>query len=204
MRKGGRIKSPHFIVPNCSTPELSSPNLVFPPLPPELSPRPERRTELTTSTNPHGAQWRDLRGAHSSPLWPEWGSDQRLQQGIETKSIQGTRSLPGLPPEPIVGGRINCFGLKRGRPASGVPCIRRLASDPLRNPRRIPDAMTESLSRVRRLYLSLGRLLRVIERMYRLNLSVYDVNPVENVIHSFNGLHVEDGCNVISVDDVLL
>lgn len=59
-------------------------------------------------------------------------------------------------------------------------------------------------SRVRRLGLSLRRLLRVIERMYRLNLSIYDVNPVKNVIHSINSLHVEDGCNVISLDDVLL
>ncbi len=48
------------------------------------------------------------------------------------------------------------------------------------------------------------RLLRVIERMYRLNLSIYDVNPVKNVIHSINSLHVEDSCNVISLDDVLL
>ncbi len=59
-------------------------------------------------------------------------------------------------------------------------------------------------SRVRRLGLSFRRLLRVIERMYRLNLSVYDVNPVKNMIHSINSLHVEKGCNVISLDDVLL
>jgi hypothetical protein len=52
--------------------------------------------------------------------------------------------------------------------------------------------------------LSLRRLLWVIERMYRLNLSIYDVNSVKNVIHSINSLHVEDGCNVISLDDVLL
>jgi hypothetical protein len=52
--------------------------------------------------------------------------------------------------------------------------------------------------------LSLRRLLRVIERMYRLNLSIDDVNPVKNVIQSINSLHVEDGCNVISLDDVLL
>jgi hypothetical protein len=40
--------------------------------------------------------------------------------------------------------------------------------------------MTELIdSRVRRLYLSLGRLLRVIERMYRLNLSVYDLESTE-------------------------
>ena len=51
---------------------------------------------------------------------------------------------------------------------------------------------------------SLGRLLRIIERMYRLNLSVYDVNPVKNVIHSIHRLHVEDSCNVVSLDDVLL
>jgi hypothetical protein len=49
----------------------------------------------------------------------------------------------------------------------------------------------------------LGRLLWVIERMYRLNLSIHDVNPVKNVIHSINSFHVEDGCNVISLDDVL-
>lgn len=47
-------------------------------------------------------------------------------------------------------------------------------------------------------------MLRVIKRMYRLNLSIYDVNSVKNVIHSTNSLHVEDGCNVISLDDVLL
>ena len=64
--------------------------------------------------------------------------------------------------------------------------------------------MTELIdSRVRRLYLSLGRLLRVIERMYRLNLPVYDVNPVKNVIDSIHRLHVEDSCNVVSLDDVL-
>ena len=59
-------------------------------------------------------------------------------------------------------------------------------------------------SRVRRLSWSLGRLLRVIERMDRLNLSVYDVNPVKNVIDSIHRLHVEDSCNVVSLDDVLL
>ena len=59
-------------------------------------------------------------------------------------------------------------------------------------------------SRVRRLYLSFGRLLRVIERMYRLNLSVYDVNPVKNVIDSIHRLHVKDRCNLVSLDDVLL
>jgi hypothetical protein len=59
-------------------------------------------------------------------------------------------------------------------------------------------------SRGRRLYLSLGCLLRVIERMDRLDLSVYDVNPVKNVIDSIHRLHVEDSCNVVSLDDVLL
>jgi len=59
-------------------------------------------------------------------------------------------------------------------------------------------------SGVRRLGLSLRRLLRVIERMYRLNLSIYDVNPVKNVIRSIHSLHVEDGGNVISLDYVLL
>ena len=52
--------------------------------------------------------------------------------------------------------------------------------------------------------LSLRRLLRVIERMYRLDLSIYNVNPVKNVIHSISSFHIEDGCNVISLDDVLL
>jgi hypothetical protein len=47
---------------------------------------------------------------------------------------------------------------------------------------------------------AIGRLLlRIIERMYCLNLSVYDVNPVKNVIHSIHGLYVEDGCNVIAL-----
>ena len=65
--------------------------------------------------------------------------------------------------------------------------------------------MTEFIySKVRRLGLSLGSLLRVIERMDRLNLSVYDVNPVKNVIDSIHRLHVEDSCNVVSLDDVLL
>ena len=59
-------------------------------------------------------------------------------------------------------------------------------------------------SRVRRLYLPLCRLLRVIERMYRLDLSVYDVNPVKNVIDSIPRLHIEDSCNIVSLDDVLL
>ena len=40
--------------------------------------------------------------------------------------------------------------------------------------------------------------------MYRLNVTIYDVNPVENVIHSIRRLHVEDSCNVVSLDDVLL
>lgn len=40
--------------------------------------------------------------------------------------------------------------------------------------------------------------------MYRLDLSVYDVNPIKNVIHSIHSLHVEYGCNVIALDDVLL
>jgi hypothetical protein len=59
-------------------------------------------------------------------------------------------------------------------------------------------------SRVRRLGLSLRRLLPVIERMYRLNLSIYDVNAVKNVNHSINSLHIEKGCDVISLDYVLL
>ena len=46
-------------------------------------------------------------------------------------------------------------------------------------------------------------LLRIKERMYRFNLSVYDVNPVTNVIHSIHGLHVKDRCDDISLNDVL-
>ena len=83
---------------------------------------------------------------------------------------------------------------------------RSLTKDPLWNARWVFRSRMTGLCRQQYcgLGFSLGLLLGIIERMYRLNLSVYDVNPVENVIHSFNGLHVEDGCNVISVDDVLL
>lgn len=52
--------------------------------------------------------------------------------------------------------------------------------------------------------LSRSYLVWVIERLYRLNLSVYDVNSVANVIHSVDCLHIKDGRNIISFDDMLL
>jgi len=52
--------------------------------------------------------------------------------------------------------------------------------------------------------LSLEYLVWVIERLYRFNLPVYDVNLVANVIHSIHCLHVKDGRDIISFDDMLL
>jgi hypothetical protein len=50
----------------------------------------------------------------------------------------------------------------------------------------------------------LFRLLRVIERMDRLNLPVHNMNPVKDVIDPMHRLHVEDSGNVLSLDNVLL
>jgi hypothetical protein len=55
-----------------------------------------------------------------------------------------------------------------------------------------------------RLHLRFRGQLRIIERVYSLDFSVYDVNLIKDVIHAIYRLHVEKSCDVISFDDVLL
>jgi hypothetical protein len=68
--------------------------------------------------------------------------------------------------------------------------------------------MSEHDSRISRRYwrlrLRFGGELRVIERVYSFDFSVYDVDPIKDVIHAVHRLHVEKSCNVISLDDMLL
>jgi hypothetical protein len=44
----------------------------------------------------------------------------------------------------------------------------------------------------------------MVKRVYPFDLSVYNLNPIEYMINTIYRLHIEDGRNVISLDDVLL
>ena len=54
------------------------------------------------------------------------------------------------------------------------------------------------------LRLSFSYLVWIVKRVYSLDLTVYDVNPVNDVIYAVHCFHIEHGRNIISVNDVLL
>lgn len=47
-------------------------------------------------------------------------------------------------------------------------------------------------------------LVRIIERLYFFDLAVYDLNLIEDMIHAVQRVHIEDRCNIISLNNVLL
>ncbi len=51
---------------------------------------------------------------------------------------------------------------------------------------------------------ALSALLGIVKGVYSLDLSIYDVNPIEHVIDAVDCFHVEDSCNVVPLDNVLL
>ena len=44
----------------------------------------------------------------------------------------------------------------------------------------------------------------IVKRVYVLDLSLYNLNPIEHMINAIYCLHVEDSRNVVSLDNVLL
>jgi hypothetical protein len=46
--------------------------------------------------------------------------------------------------------------------------------------------------------------MRIVERVYSFDLSVLNVNAIKDVIHTIHRLHVEDSCDVISLDSSAL
>jgi len=46
--------------------------------------------------------------------------------------------------------------------------------------------------------------MRIIERVYLFDLAVYDLNLIEDMIHAVQCLHIEDRCQLISLNNVLL
>ena len=44
----------------------------------------------------------------------------------------------------------------------------------------------------------------IVKRVYPFDLPIHNVDPIEDVIHTFYRLHIKQGCNIITLDDVLL
>jgi hypothetical protein len=52
--------------------------------------------------------------------------------------------------------------------------------------------------------LLLGLRLRIVKRVYALDLAVNNVNPVENVVHTVHRFHFEESRDIISLHNMLL
>ena len=54
------------------------------------------------------------------------------------------------------------------------------------------------------LTLGFGILARIVKRVYLLDLAIQHVNAINDMIHTGYSFHIEDGCDVVTLDNVLL